>query len=176
MSEENNNKKTTYVKMNDTRTDFYCLLSNMWEFVSDLKIAEDETAPDGWYLFERTGTKREAGDGEVRAFHFTVADGVVKREYLVISEEEAKKGKWHKPRTFSKLKLYAAVKSLGLWADVKAWLEASDLWDAFVLAQDVAEDNEQFAAGIKTFKEKFALSDERVEEILASCVAEETAL
>ena len=79
-------------------------------------------------------------------------------------------------RTFSKLKLYAAVKSLGLWADVKAWLEESDLWDAFVLAQNVAEDNEQFAAGVKTFKEKFALSDERVEEILASCVAQETAL
>ena len=75
-------------------------------------------------------------------------------------------------RTFSKLKLYAAVKSLGLWADVKAWLEESDLWDAFVLAQNVAEDNEQFSAGVKTFKEKFSLSDERVEEILASCVAE----
>lgn len=75
-------------------------------------------------------------------------------------------------RTFSKLKLYAAVKSLAIWDGVKAWLEESDLWDAFVLAQNVAEDNEQFAAGIKTFKEKFALSDERVEEILASCVAE----
>lgn len=75
-------------------------------------------------------------------------------------------------RTFSKLKLYAAVKSLGLWADVKAWLEESDLWDAFVLAQNVAEDNEQFSAGVKTFKEMFSISDERVEEILASCVAE----
>lgn len=75
-------------------------------------------------------------------------------------------------RVFSKLKLYMKCKELGYWSSIKPWLEAEDLWDAFVLAQDVSEENALFSSGVKMFQEKLGLSDEKVEEILASCVVE----
>lgn len=73
-------------------------------------------------------------------------------------------------RVFSKLKLYGVVKSYGYWPEVKAWLIEQDLWDAFTLAQFVAEGNEQFDAGIKIFQQKFGLTDEQVEAMLDACV------
>lgn len=78
-------------------------------------------------------------------------------------------------RVFSKLKLYGVIKNYGYWPAVKAWLEEQDLWDAFTLAQNVAEGNEQFDAGIALFQEKFGLTDEQVEAMLEQCVDGETA-
>lgn len=75
-------------------------------------------------------------------------------------------------RTFSKLKLYVAVKELGLWPAVKAWLEEQDLWDAFLLAQDVSEDDPMFSTGLSALKGRLGITDEKAEEILAGCVAE----
>ena len=76
-------------------------------------------------------------------------------------------------RKLSKLKLYAALKNAGVWAQVKAYLEANDLWDAFLLAQIVDEQNGDFQAGLKTLQESLGLTDDQVEEILSACVADE---
>ena len=74
------------------------------------------------------------------------------------------------PRIFSKLKCYAALKELGCWERVKLWLETSDLWDAFILAQNVSEEHPQFVQGLNAIKTTLGLSDEQVETILANCV------
>lgn len=76
-------------------------------------------------------------------------------------------------RTFSKLKLYSTCVKYGYWKSVKSWLETADLWDAFVLAQDIAEDNTMFSDGLKEFKTKFGLADEQVESMLAECVSDD---
>ncbi len=76
-------------------------------------------------------------------------------------------------RKLSKFKLFQKVKEMGYWYQIKEWLEANDMWDAFVLAQVVSEDNQQFAAGVALFREKFGLTDDQVEEILSACVADE---
>lgn len=78
-------------------------------------------------------------------------------------------------RTFSKLKLYGVIRSYGYWPAVKAWLVEQDLWDAFTLAQYVAEGDAQFDAGIKVFQQKFGLTDEQVEAMLDACVDGEEA-
>lgn len=76
-------------------------------------------------------------------------------------------------RVFSKFKLFCAIKQLGYWDKIKAWLEENDLWDAFLLAQVVSEDNAQFSAGLKTIKELLGMSDEDIEKILSQCLADE---
>ena len=73
-------------------------------------------------------------------------------------------------RVFSKYKLYGVIRSYGYWPAVKAWLVEQDLWDAFTLAQNVAEGDPMFDAGIKVFQEKFGLTDEQVEAMLDECV------
>lgn len=76
-------------------------------------------------------------------------------------------------RTFSKLKLFAQLKTRGLWATVKAYLEEHDLWDAFVLAQIVDEQNSEFAAGLKALQTALGMTDDQVEEILDQCETDE---
>lgn len=76
-------------------------------------------------------------------------------------------------RKLSKFKLFTKVRELGYWEKVKEWLVECDLWDAFVLAQVVDEQNAEFASGVALFKEKFSLMDEQVEAILEECVADE---
>ncbi len=137
-----------------------------WQFFVELRRSE-ESPGDGWHEVVKD-EKPTPGEGQTLAFMYTVKeDGKAYKTYELVPS-----GTRYAPVVYSKLKLYATVRELGLWADVKAWLEEADLWDAFVLAQDVRSDNEQFSAGLATFKKKFGLADERVEEILAACVAE----
>ena len=77
-------------------------------------------------------------------------------------------------RTFSKFKLFTKIKELGYWTQVKAYLEANDLWDAFVLAQVVSEQDAGFIEGLAKVKATLGLTDEQIEAILSVCVADET--
>lgn len=76
------------------------------------------------------------------------------------------------PRVFSKLKLVTALMTLGYWTKVKAWIEAQGLTDLYLAAQDVAEDNPYFAAGLAAVKKELGVTDAQAEEVLSQCVAE----
>lgn len=76
-------------------------------------------------------------------------------------------------RTFSKLKLYTQIRALGYWPQVKAYLEANDLWDAFVLAQDVSEQDAGFIEGLAKVKAALGMTDDEVNAILEECVLDE---
>ena len=76
------------------------------------------------------------------------------------------------PRVFSKLKLVTALMALGYWTKVKAWIEAQGLTDLYLAAQDVAEDNPYFAAGLAAVKKELGVTDAQAEEVLSQCVAE----
>ena len=81
------------------------------------------------------------------------------------------------PRTFSKLKLYAALSAAGLWDSLKTWLESQtyegmNAWTAFSLAQDLSEGNAMFGAWFAAAKTALGVTDEQAEAILAQCVAE----
>lgn len=86
---------------------------------------------------------------------------------------------WHKqwiivdappplPRTFSKLKVVAALTEAGVWPQVKAWIEQAGLYDLYLAAQDFAEDNEYFAVGKAQLQQALGWTDEQVEKILSA--------
>lgn len=90
---------------------------------------------------------------------------------------------WHKqwmlvdvpprpPRVFSKLKVVAALMDVGVWEQVKAWIESKDLYDLYLAAQEFAEDNAWFAQGLAALKPVVGWTDEQVEALLAKCVKE----
>ena len=90
---------------------------------------------------------------------------------------------WHKqwmlvdapptpPRIFSKLKVVAALTEAGVWAQVKAWIEANGLYDLYLAAQEFAEDNEWFAQGKGALQTALGWTDEQVEALLAKCAEE----
>ena len=75
------------------------------------------------------------------------------------------------PRTFSKLKLYAALVQAGLWDALVAWLNAQtfegvNAYTAFMLAQDLVEDNPYFTQWLSAAKSALGVTDEQAEAIL----------
>ena len=75
-------------------------------------------------------------------------------------------------RTFSKLKVAVALRACGVWPQVKAYLEANDLWDLFLLAQDFREDNPLFISGKAVLQAQLGWTDAQVEAVLSQCVKE----
>lgn len=77
------------------------------------------------------------------------------------------------PRTFSKLKLYAALAQMGLWDPLVAWLntqtfEGVNAYTAFMLAQDLVEDHPMFEQWLAAAKAALGVTDEQAEAILAA--------
>lgn len=77
------------------------------------------------------------------------------------------------PRTFSKLKIYAALAQAGLWDALVAWLntqtfEGINAYTAFMLAQDLVEDHPMFAQWLAAAKAALGVTDEQVEAILSA--------
>ena len=76
------------------------------------------------------------------------------------------------PTIYSKYKAYLALRGAGVWPQVKAWLEANDLWDAFMIANDFRDDDPYFKQGVTELKSVVGWTDEQVEELLAQCLAD----
>lgn len=74
------------------------------------------------------------------------------------------------PRTFSKLKIVAALMGVGVWDAVKQYITDAGLYDLYLAAQDFAEDNEYFTQGRHQLQTALGWTDEQVEEILAQAV------
>ena len=107
--------------------------------------------PDG---YELATTPNEAGPHWVRSYRYEDAPPPA-------------------PRTFSKLKLYAALAQAGLWDALVAWLNTQtfkgiNAHTAFMLAQDLAEDNPLFDQWLTAAKTALGVTDEQAEAILAA--------
>lgn len=86
--------------------------------------------------------------------------------------KEAKIALGYNVRTFSKRKCVVALKSIGVWSQVKEWIIAQDLYDEYLAAQDFREDNPHFVQGRAALQAALGWSDEQVEAVLAQCVAD----
>ena len=73
-----------------------------------------------------------------------------------------------RPRTFSKLRIVAALTTAGVWDAVKQLLIERGFYDLFLAAQDFREDNEYFENGKAALQTALGWTDEQVEQILAA--------
>lgn len=76
------------------------------------------------------------------------------------------------PRVFSKMKAVIALTEMGMWQQVKAWIDGAGLTDVFLACQAFREDDPFFKKGLTAIKEQLALTDEQIESLLANCVGE----
>lgn len=77
----------------------------------------------------------------------------------------------------AKLKLYAVLSAANLWDALKSWLSAQNYegmnaWEAFSLAQELAEDHPMFTKWLSAAKTALGIPDADAEAILAASVAE----
>ena len=56
------------------------------------------------------------------------------------------------PVLYSKLKRIRAMKQAGIWTQVKDQIEASDYWDEFICAQELASNDPGFMAFVDSMK------------------------
>ena len=76
------------------------------------------------------------------------------------------------PKVYSRYKAYLALRGAGVWPQVKAWLEANDLWDAFLIANDFSEDDPLFKKGVAELQAVVGWTDEQIAALLALCLAD----
>lgn len=67
--------------------------------------------------------------------------------------------------TYSKLRLYDALVSAGIWTEVKTAIEAAGQWERWELANDLATDYEPFALLLAQLRQTYG--DELTDNILA---------
>ena len=87
-------------------------------------------------------------------------DGAIRRIYEIREKPP------RPPRTFSKLRIVAALTKAGVWAQVKQYIEQAGLYDLYLAAQDFREDNEYFAQGKAQLQTALGWTDEQVEKLL----------
>ncbi len=71
-------------------------------------------------------------------------------------------------RTFSKLRIVAALKAANVWDSVKTLLEQRDLYDLFLAAQDFSDTNVFFKQGKQLLQQELEWTDAQVETLLSS--------
>lgn len=132
------------------------------ETVIGLHAAPPETrAACGWY-------QRDAGTPPIcYSNEYAVVSGYVFSRQSGTATAQYEKH-WHKiqPVKYSKMRIVAALQTLGYWAQVKQWIIDNDLYDLYLAAQDFASDNEHFAIGLAILQAQLGLTDEQVETIL----------
>lgn len=126
-------------------------------------------------LWEMSPEPREGGHWEEST---PVDDGnniVIGWEWV---EDEQIPEPVRRPRKFSKLRLYAVLTRMGLWEGLVQWMQTQTMdgmsvYTAFVLAQDLTEDNEMFAPYLKMAQNALGVSDDVVEQILSQSILED---
>lgn len=134
------------------------------EFGYFVELRSAESAPgDEWHEVVKQDGKPTPGDGEELAYTYTVReDGTALKTYFLVA-----KGKSYRSRTFSKLKAVAVLTKAGYWDSCKKFIEDAGLYDLYLAANELDEDNEHFVQGLGKIQAELGLTDEQVESLLA---------
>ena len=119
--------------------------------------------------YEAAGYKRVVDTPpQTDAAHYAVPTGWAEQGGEIVRQYEVREYPPPPPRTFSKLRIVAALTSAGVWDAVKQLLIERSLYDLFLAAQDFAEDNEYFAQGKAALQTALGWTDAQVEAVLAA--------
>lgn len=126
---------------------------------------EAEYNAAGWFMLDIDPPNPPAGK-MVGATTFKIENNKVVAEYEYVDEPP-------KVRTFSKLKILAALIQAEVWPQVKTFIQEAGLYDLYLAAQDFKEDNEYFTEGKTALQSLLGWTDEQVEAILAGATINE---
>lgn len=140
----------------------------------DVRLAAADYLAQGWKRVVDLAPAPSADGREVYPAGWTETDAEIVRQYAERDAAPAARP----PRKFSKLKVYGAIAQMGAWEQVKAWLEAKTVngmsaWTAFMLAQEVSEQDPMFAPLAEEARQMLGLDAEAFETLLDGCVLEE---
>ena len=74
-------------------------------------------------------------------------------------------------KDLSRVKLYRKFKAMGIWDQVKAWMQSQDgVWEEWEYSTTLERENQLVKTAITVLKEQFGLSDDIITEIIESSV------
>ena len=92
----------------------------------------------------------------------------IEQKMMEFMRDEMARRSTPKPKSYNRYKIADALMNLGIWQEVKAWLQQNpDNWDRLVIAEDISADEPLLAEGIEALKSQFGVTQEQVDEILA---------
>ena len=79
-----------------------------------------------------------------------------------------------KEKDLSKVKLFHALKNLGIWDQVKAWMQESedDKWEEWNYSTTLEKDSELIIDSIAELQTTFGLTQAQIDDLLINCVAD----
>ena len=76
-------------------------------------------------------------------------------------------------RELSRVKLYRKFRSLGIWEQVKAWMQSQEgVWEEWEYSTTLDENNELVVDAKAALRDNFGLTDDEIEGIVSESVAE----
>lgn len=130
------------------------------------------------------------GNGIIRAYSNTgvkIHGGMPEGNYDIVYDPEDANRKYTetniptdepspptpKSTDLSRVKLYRKFKAMGIWDQVKAWMQSQDgVWEEWEYSTTLEKENQLVKSAIVVLKSEFGLSDEVVDNILAECVVD----
>ena len=107
-------------------------------------------------------------------------DNAIAQLHLQLEEEDRRKEEEEKerPKTYSKLRLYAALTDTGLWNQFEEWVKSQTIdgvnaWTAFSLAQDLSSDHPLFMKYLTAAQSALGIDNETITAILATAEIKE---
>lgn len=74
-------------------------------------------------------------------------------------------------KDLSRVKLYRKFKAMGIWDQVKAWMQSQDgVWEEWEYSTTLERENQLVKTAITVLKEQFGLSDDVITDIIESSV------
>lgn len=78
-----------------------------------------------------------------------------------------------KPKDLSRVKLYRAFKSMGIWDQIKTWMQSQPgMWEEWEYSTTLEKENPLVLNAKEALKTVFELSEEEIEGLLISCEAD----
>jgi hypothetical protein len=76
-------------------------------------------------------------------------------------------------RELSRVKLYRKFRSMGIWEQVKAWMQSQDgVWEEWEYSTTLDENNELVMGAKAALKSDFGLTDDQIETIVSESTAD----
>ncbi len=125
-------------------------------------------SPDNPYNVPKNNLDLEKRTKDLRAARLAALSRTNRVTAVVRPGDTTVKGR----RIFSKLKVVLALTEMGVWPQVKAWIESNNLYDLYLAAQVFSESDPHFKQGLKTLQTALKLTDEQIENILRNCIAQ----
>jgi len=125
-------------------------------------IMSEESPGEGWYLVQK-GTKPQLSKDQILGWTYRIENDVAYKDYFPMNLYS---------RSISKRKLMNVLKSKNLWEPIKSFMESAGVWDDFLMATTLDEDDQLLKNAIDLLDSQGIVTKEELNRIISMSIAD----